>query len=56
MTKLERVRHYRETLEIGLAEAARMVEREDLLAEIARADSVRELRDVLKTLVGKYIR
>lgn len=50
-TTIERIRHYRETLEIGLAQARRMVEREDLLAQIDAACSINDLKAVLRELV-----
>ena len=52
-TKIDRIRHYRETLAIGLAQAKRMVEREDLLAEIDAADSIYDVKAILRQMVGQ---
>ena len=47
---VERVRHYRETLEIGLQDAKRMVKREDLLADIAVCNSFTAVRAILRQM------
>ncbi len=50
-TQLERVRRYQNTMEISVFEAKRMVEREDLLAEIASIHTIDEIKAILTKLV-----
>jgi hypothetical protein len=51
LSAVDRIRHYRETLEIGLSQARRMVEREDLLAQIDAASSINDVKAVLRQIV-----
>ena len=53
LTKIERIRRYRETLEVGLAQAKRMVEREDVLAEIDAIGSMNDVKAILRQMVGQ---
>ncbi|UXN70926.1 hypothetical protein N8A98_06985 [Devosia neptuniae] len=50
-TQVERIRHYRESLEIGLLQARRIVAREDMLAAIDAAHSIDDVKAILRQIV-----
>lgn len=52
-TTAERVAYLRETREIGLEEAKRIVWKEDLLHDIAHAEDLSDIKFILKEIVNE---
>jgi ribosomal protein L7/L12 len=49
-TKKERIKEAMENFSIGMLEAKRMVEKVDLMAQIDRAQTVDDIKDILRQM------